>query len=528
MSEKSTFIKGAAILSVSGIIVKLLGAALRIPLSNKIGAGMAYYNVAYTIYAVFLVLATAGIPVAISRLVSERLSIGNGKGAHKVFTTALKLMLAIGLGSFAICYFGAGPISALIKIPDAAISLKAIAPALCIVPMLSAFRGYFQGQQNMTPTAVSEIGEQIVRVAAGLGLGFFLYQYGLDIAAAGATFGAAAGALVGILIILAIYLYDGRRREVRQRKASGQEEPQAAILKKIAWIAIPIIIGAEIMPLMTMIDTSIIVARLQATGWSAEEALDLYSQYGAYCDTLISLPQTFTQAIAVSLVPSIAAFFWQKKMEKVNANIKISMRLTMILACPCAVGLFVLARPILTMLYPDQLESALTAVPTLQVMTIGVILLAISQTTTGALQSIDKQMTPVKNLAIGACAKVVITYLLVGVAAVNVKGAAIGTNVAYLIALLLNMRAVKKNTGVKFDVVLTYVKPMAASVIMGICVYAAYILLFSYTRGYVATIASILIGVAVYGVTIIRLGAISAHELKMVPCGEIMIKLFRL
>lgn len=528
MSEKRTFIKSAAILSVSGIIVKLLGAALRIPLSNKIGAGMAYYNVAYTIYAIFLVLATAGIPVAISRLVSERLSMGNGRGAHKVFTTALKLMLTIGLASFAICYFGAGAISEAIKIPDAEISLKAIAPALCLVPMLSAFRGYFQGQQNMTPTAISEIGEQVVRVIVGLGLGFYLFSRGLDVAAAGATFGAGAGALVGILIIMVIYIADSRRREVRLLRASGQEESQWSILKKIAWIAIPIIIGAEIMPIMSTIDTSIIVARLQATGWTADEALDLYSQYGAYCDTLISLPQTFTQAIAVSLVPSIAAFFWQNKIEKVNANIKISMRLTMIMACPCAVGLFVLARPILAMLYTDQLESAIAAVPTLRVMTIGVILLAISQTTTGALQSIDRQMNPVKNLAIGACAKIVITYVLVGVAPINVKGAAIGTNAAYLIALLLNMRSVKKCTGVKFDILLTYVKPMAASLIMGICVYSSYVLLLGYTRGYIATIVSIFVGIAVYAVTIIRMGAISVEELKLVPCGEIMIKLFRL
>lgn len=339
---------------------------------------------------------------------------------------------------------------------------------------------------------------------------------------------AGAGALVGILIIVIIYALDARRREVRLLRTSGQEESQRSILKKIAWIAIPIIIGAEIMPIMSTIDTTIIVARLQATGWTADEALDLYSQYGAYCDTLISLPQTFTQAIAVSLVPSIAAFFWQNKIEKVNANIKVSMRLTMIMACPCAVGLYVLARPILTMLYPEQLESAIAAVPTLRVMTIGVILLAISQTTTGALQSIDRQMNPVKNLAIGACAKVVITYLLVGVAAINVKGAAIGTNAAYLIALFLNMRSVKKSTGVKFDIVLTYVKPMAASLIMGICVYASYILLLGYTKDYIATIVSIFAGIAVYAVTVIRLGAISVDELKLVPCGEIMIKLFRL
>lgn len=528
MTEKRSFIKGAAILSVSGIIVKLLGAALRIPLSNKIGAGMAYYNVAYTIYAIFLVLATAGIPVAISRLVSERASTGNDQGAHKVFTTALQLMLVLGLGSFSICYFGAELIADAIKIPDAAISLKAIAPALCVVPMLSAFRGYFQGQQNMGPTAISEIGEQVVRVVAGLALAFYLFDRGLDVAAAGATFGAGAGALVGLFIIAVIYFLNKSKHPISLDRGTGREESSKSILKKIAWIAVPIIIGAEIMPIMSTIDTTIIAARLQATGWTSEEALELYSQYGAYCDTLISLPQTFTQAVAVSLVPSIAAFFWQNRIDKVNDNIKISMRLTMLMACPCAVGLFVLARPILVMLYPDQAESAIAAVPTLRVMTLGVILLAISQTTTGALQSIDRQMNPVKNLAIGACAKIVITYALVGIAAINVRGAAIGTNVAYLIALILNMGSVKKHTGVKYDFALTYVKPMAAALVMGVCVYASYILLSGYTPGAIATTISILAGVCVYGVTVIRIGAISMEELRMVPCGELMIKLFRL
>ena len=131
----------------------------------------------------------------------------------------------------------------------------------------------------MAPTAISEIGEQVVRVVVGLGLGFFLFRQGLDVAAAGATFGAGAGALVGILIIVIIYALDARRREVRLLRTSGQEESQRSILKKIAWIAIPIIIGAEIMPIMSTIDTTIIVARLQATGWTADEALDLYSQY---------------------------------------------------------------------------------------------------------------------------------------------------------------------------------------------------------------------------------------------------------
>ncbi len=529
MAEKRDFIKGAVILSVSGILVKLLGAALRIPLANKLGEGMAYYNVAYTIYAIFLVLATAGVPVAVSRMVSERTAIGNEAAARKVFVTALKLMAVIGAAAFSFCFFGADLIAFLIDIPGAEHSLKAIAPALCIVPLLAAFRGYFQGQQNMKPTAVSEVCEQIVRVAAGLGLGFYLYDEGLDVAAAGATFGAVAGAAAGMVVISVIY---GRTRRRTGRIADyagelGRTESASEILKKIAWIAVPIVIGAEIMPLMSAIDTTLVVSRLKDTGWQTGEALNLYSQYGAYCDTLISLPQTFTQAIAVSLVPSMAAFYWQGRKEKVRENIQLSMRMTMLLACPCAVGLFVLARPIMLLLYFDQTENALQAAPTLRVMTLGVILLAVSQTTTGALQSVGKQMVPVRNLAIGAVVKAILTYLLVGVPAIHVKGAALGTNGAYLVALLLNLYAVKRETGVKFNLLQTYIKPMLAALIMGLCTYSSYNVLFTWAGNTVGTLGSILLSMAAYVVLVLRMKAVTREELRALPGGEFLMRVFR-
>lgn len=534
MDGKRDFIKGAVILSISGILVKLLGAALRIPIANKLGEGMAYYNVAYTIYAIFLVLATAGIPVAVSRMVSERTAVGNEAGARKVFVTALKLMAVIGAAAFAICFFGADLIAFVIDIPGSQNSLRSIAPALCIVPLLAAFRGYFQGQQDMRPTAVSEVCEQVVRVAAGLGLGFYLYDEGLDIAAAGATFGAVAGAAAGMSVMGLIYWR--RRRQCRKTaerlgddvcNASARTESSVEILKKIAWIAVPIVIGAEIMPLMSAIDTTLVVSRLKDTGWEAGAALNLYNQYGAYCDTLISLPQTFTQAIAVSLVPSIAAFYWQGRKGKVQENIQISMRMTMLLACPCAVGLFVLAEPILLLLYFNQRENALQAVPTLQVMTIGVILLAVVQTTTGALQSVGRQMKPVRNMAVGAVLKAVLTYVLVGIPAIHVKGAALGTSGAYLAALILNLYEVKKETGVHFPFLQTYVKPMAASVIMGLCAYGSYNVISAWAGNAAGVFGSILLSIGAYCVLVLRMKAVSPAELSALPGGEFLMRIFR-
>lgn len=533
MTEKRTFIRGAIILSLSGIFVKLLGAVLRIPLANKLGAGMAYYNVAYTVYTVFLVLAAAGFPVAVSRLVSERVAGGNEAGAKKVFFTALKLLAVFGSCAFGVCFFGADFIAQVIDIPEAASSLRAIAPALCIVPILAAFRGYFQGRQNMKPTAVSEVFEQVVRVGTGLALGFGLYAKGLPAAAAGASFGAAAGAAAGILAVLALYRKDSARRKsawmgAEREERSFQPEKTGDILKKILAIAVPVIIGAEIMPLMSAIDMSLVASRLQDTGWTKEEALNLYSQYGAYCDTLIALPQTFTQAIVVSLVPAIAASFGQGRKGAARDTIKASMRMTMLLACPCAAGLFVLAKPIMLLLYFNQAENALQAAPTLQVMTLGVIFLAVCQTPTGALQSMGRQQIPVRNLALGAVAKIGVTYVLLGIPSVNVKGAAIGTNAAYLIALLLNMRSLKKETGVRFDIGKTYLKPAAASLIMAVCVFAAYRILSVWMTNGPAVLASIALGVAAYSILAVRMGAVSREEFSAFPGGSFLMKILQI
>lgn len=520
MSEKKSFIKGAAILSLSGILVKLLGAALRIPLVNKLGDGMAYYNVAYSIYGVFLVLATAGIPVAVSRMVSERIAMGNDVGARKVLRVSVKLTAFIGAVSFCLCFFGADLIAYQVGIPDAALSLRAVAPALCLVPVLSAFRGYFQGKHNMMPTALSETAEQIIRVFAGLWLAFSLYAQGLDVSAAGATFGAAVGAAGGILVMIAVYLLE--RKKSLSAKYLARQESEWAVLKKIIWIAVPIIIGAEIMPLMSVIDTSMIATRLQATGWTKEQALNLYSQYGAYCDTLISLPQAFTQAIAIGLVPSIAGFYWQKRRQQVEETVQLSMRMTMLMACPCAVGLFVLAEPVLLTLFYQQAENAVEAADTLRVMTVGILFLAVSQTTTGSLQAIDKQILPVRNLLIGAVVKMVLTYTLVSIPAIHVRGAAIGTNGAYLVAMVLNLWAVKKYIGVKYDVVSVFVKPAAAAAIMGICVYAAANLTWTYAgAGFwgclLTTAVGISVGILSYGAAVLRLSVVSREELEAIP-----------
>ncbi|MGF6374972.1 stage V sporulation protein B [Clostridiales Family XIII bacterium PM5-7] len=528
MSEKGNkFIKGAAILGMAGIVIKFLGAIFRIPLTNWIGSdGMSYYGVAYTIYSALLVLSTAGIPVAISKMVSERIAVGEYKNAHKVFKVATAMLFVIGIVSFGVCYFGGEFIAEMFGNKDAALAVKAISPALLFVPLFSSFRGYFQGRQNMNPTAVSEITEQVVRVAVGLYLAYTFWKSAGNIeSAAGATFGASAGAIAGLGIIVIIYLLN---RRVIHRKIDTniqRVEETSSLVKQIVYIAVPIIIGCEIMPMMTLIDTSIIMNRLQATGWTFAEAKSQYGLLSGFCSPLIAFPQIFTQAVAVSLVPAIAAKFKVNDKQGVQDNIKLGYRTTMIMAFPCALGIFALAEPILWLLYSSQKASASDAVPTLMIMAVSVIFLAVTQTSVGVLQSIGKQMVPVKHLAIGCVGKVIVTYILVGIPELNIMGAAIGTMVAYFVALVLNNRTVKKLTGTTFDYGLTYIRPGMASVIMGICAFASYKLISGALGNSLATLISIGVGGIIYVVLIFAMKAITLDEVATMPGGTKLVKI---
>lgn len=266
----SKILKGTAILGIAGIFVKILGAVFRIPLTALIGTeGMAYYGYAYPLYSLFLVIATAGIPVAISRMVSEKIAYNDFSGAQRVFRVSRWLLLAIGVFAFAVCFFGAELIAKYVsKDMGAVLPIKAIAPALIFVPVMSAYRGYFQGRQNMNPTAISQFIEQIFRVAVGLILASVMVAQGLEMAAAGATFGATVGSIAGLLIIMLIYALNKKaiNYHIRQSRQIHTErrkkEKTMAIVKQILIIAIPITIGASILPLVNFADSAIVTRRL--------------------------------------------------------------------------------------------------------------------------------------------------------------------------------------------------------------------------------------------------------------------------
>lgn len=528
MSRKS-FIKGAAILGAAGIIVKILGACFRIPLANIIGdTGMGYYQTAYPLYVLLLNISIAGIPSAIARLVSERTAEGNHREAYRVFRLSFGLLAGIGIVTCLILVIGA-PFFVRFSDHKAIYAIWSISPALLIMPVMAAYRGYFQGLQDMTPTALSQVTEQLFRVAAGLCLAVLLVPYGLEYAAAGATSGAAVGGAFGLAVIFVIYM---RKKNTLKEQINGTpddmpSEKSSRIVKKLVIIAIPITIGASIMPIMNGIDLAIVSNRLVDAGFSQADATSLYGQLSGFAAPLINFPQVITQGIALSLVPAIAAAVRTRDYKTVKTEAETGMRMAMIVGMPCGVGLLVLSGPIMQLLYPAQKEAAAGAAECLAILAVGAIFLSSVQALTGVLQGAGRQMIPVINLVAGAGVKIVVTYVLTGIAEINVNGAAIGTVCAYLTASLLNMRAVSKYTGARFGISITFLRPGASAAAMGAAAWLVQKGVSVFAGAAAGTCVAVAVAVVVYTVLIFAVRAVTEEELMRFPKGEKIVHILR-
>ena len=527
-------VKGAAILGVAGLIVKVLGAVFRLPLANMIGAtGMAYYSPAYYTYTTFVTIATSGIPVAISKMVAERITVGNYEEAHHVYKVSLKLLTAMGLISFSIMFFGAGVISRMQNIEEAKLAMMAVAPALLIVPIMAAYRGYFQGMQNMKPTAISQIIEQVFRVFFGLFLGYYLFhqaegtgflaEYSAgEKGAAGAAFGATTGAVGGLVIVFLIYLLS-RKALMRRiaRHENNNPESGKEILKKVLAIAIPITIGASITPIMNMIEAPVVMKGLVNSGVNPEVAKNLYGQISGYAIPLINMPQVLTMALAMSLVPLISAAHKKNSQEELSYNTVLALRISTIIGLPCSAGMAVLAEPILLLLYSSKWDEAINVAPTFAILSCGILFVSIVQTVSGILQGVGKQNIPVINMCIGIVLKIVITYFLVGIPSLNIMGAGIGTLITFIVVAGLDLYATKKYTGARFDMGLIVFRPLMATIAMTAVAWGVYNVVFGGVQGSkIGCLVSIAAAVVVYVIMLFVTKSITMEELETMPGGS--------
>ena len=516
------FLKGAAVLGIAGAVVKILGAFYRIPLGNILGTeGMGYYQTAYPFYVLLLTLSTAGFPVAIAKLVSEKRAVNNFKGAHKVFKVAFVGLFGAGLiSSLFVLMFGRQIVNGLGN-PNAYYALMGLIPALFFVPMMSSLRGFFQGNQDMKPTAISQIGEQFFRVALGLFFTYSLLGKGLDFAAGGASLGGSVGAVFGTLIIALIYFKNRRKLQDEFKVSIEEDESAVQIGKELLIIAIPITIGSAIVPIMNTIDTLLVLNRLQGIGYSKALANDLYGQLTGFAQTLVNLPQVFSTALAVSLVPAIAQARAKKGSSEIKEMASSGIRVTMLIALPCAFGLFILAEPIINLLYfKNPAETIKSIGELLRYLSISVIFLTLVQSLTAILQGLVKTLVPVKNLFIGAFVKVILTYILTGIPGINIKGAAISTVVAYLIASVLDLRSVKKYAEVDLNTREIFINPLKASLGMMIVAKVSYELLDMIVGGRLATVGAIALAGIAYLILLFVMKAITYDDIVLFPKGD--------
>jgi stage V sporulation protein B len=511
MENKKNFLRGALVLSIAGAISKLLGAVYRIPLARLLGGeGMGLYQMAYPIYTTILALATAGVPVAISVLVSRKQTEGFTGDSRKIFRVSLLILFVFGIILTLLVMQSAHFIANyVLKEPRAYYPILAVAPAIFFSGLMSVFRGYFQGYQSMVPTAVSQVIEQLFRVSAVLILAFMLFPRGLEYSAAGATFGAVVGGVVG-LIVLSLYYLSFRSKHRKQGqvlKYSGTSSLELA--REMVTLAIPVSFGAVVLPLVQMLDAIIVPGRLMAINYTTSQATALYGQLSGMAAVLISLPTIFTISIATSLVPAVSEALAMKDRALLNARINNGFRAGMLISFPCAAGLFILAFPICDLLYATP-EAGIP----LEILAFSCIVLAAFQLSSAGLQGIGHPQIAMRNLIITGILKVIFNYSLTSVAMLNIRGAAIGTVSAFLVGSLLNIIYLQKLTGVAYETG-RLVKITLVTIIMTIGVKLSYQgLVGADINSHIATLIAITIGVGIYGILLLLLKELDIEMIK--------------
>lgn len=466
----SGFIKGTLILTIAGFVVKAIGSINWILLSRILGGeGIGIYQMAFPIYLLLLQVSSAGVPIAISILTAERLALSDYTGAKRVFTISFIMLTITGLIASLAMYVGADWLisSGIIAEPRAYYSIIALAPAVFFVTWISCFRGYIQGYEMMTPTAISQIVEQLLRVVVMLGAASILLPYGLPEAAGGASLGAGIGAF-GAFLVLLYYYYKLPRSSSSGENYDGPRESGKEILTRLVWLALPISLASIMLPLTANLDLLIVPRRLLDAGFAMNEVTELFGYLTGMAVPLINLATIITAAIATSIVPAISHAFAKQDTQGIYDRTASSMRLSFMATVPFTVLLYVLAAPTVTLIYNAPKAELAT-----QITAFAIFFLGIHQVTTGILQGLGKPRIPVINMAIALIIKVALNWHLTAIPELGIGGAAWATVADIGFAGLLNLIYIKKYTGYFLDISLLW-KNIVSAGIMGILIYMSY------------------------------------------------------
>ena len=513
-TNNSKFLKGTMILTISSIIVKVIGSLNWIILSRVLGGeGIGLYQMGFPIYLMAITVSSAGVPVAISIITSEKLANKDYRGAKRVFNVSLRLLLISGLVFSSALLFGADFLinQHIIRDARAYYSIIALAPAVFFVTFLASFRGYLQGWQIMTPTATSEVVEQLVRVITMLVFADLFMPYGLAYAAGGASMGAGAGAFCALLVLMWFYRRLKRRlhEEIEAQDDSIPQESAGHIIKRLLKLALPVSLTSLMLPIGANLDLLIVPQRLEVAGFDVRHATELFGYLTGMAVPLVNLATIFTAAMTISLVPSISESRTLERFDAIRDKIRLAFRVAMIITFPCFMGLFFLAEKVAALIY-----NAPGAAGAIQTMSVGILFLGMHQISTGILQGLGKTAIPVINMILACIVKVVMSWWLTAIPLLGIKGASMATVADFAVAAIINMGFIYKYTGFTFSLG-SLLKPLLASGVMGAVIYA--VLGITEQLGMWCVLFAMVAAVPAYALALLAFGGLTKEDLENIP-----------
>ena len=536
--KSSNFLVQGSILAAAGILVRIIGMVYRIPMQNKIGnAAMGMYSSAFYIYNIILLLSSYSLPLAVSKMVSARVALGQHKNAYRIFQSSMIFSLISGSVAGLLMFFGADFFAVkLLNEPGAAYAIKVLAPTVFVMAFLGTLRGYFQGLGTMIPTAVSQVLEQIINAVISIVAAFLLFDMGarVDIAkgtdiyadaygAAGGTLGTAAGALTALIFCFVLFrMYRRILKRQMRRDNTVMLESYGNIARVLVATIVPVIISGTVYNVSNLVDNSIYGFYMKSVGESAHY-MAKWGVYSGQYYLLINVPIAISNALSSSMLPSLTRTVTEGNKGEVLRKINMTIRFSMIVAIPSAVGLTLLGAPIVEMLFNQDTKLGGDL---LFLGSLAVIFFSLSTVTNGVLQGINKMKTPVRNALISLILHVGILVALLYGLKTGIYGVVIANMLFGLSMCILNGISIANYLNYRQEVKKTFVLPFLASLIMGGCSYLVYYLLNMLTkRNSIACLAAVIVAVAVYFVMLIVFRCVDEKELHSMPMGGKMVRI---
>ncbi len=537
--KNSNFIVQGGILAAAGVITRIIGLFYRVPVTNIIGdKGNGYYAAAYQIYNILLLISSYSLPLAISRVVSPRYSQGEYRNTHKVLIGGLLFAIVSGgIACLLVFFFSDFFAGVLMSEPMSSIAMRVFAPTLLVVAIMGVIRGYFQGMGTMVPTAISQIIEQIVNAVVSITAARLLFGYGLKVAtllhngsfapaygAAGSTIGTSAGAFAGLLFLLFVLLVTAAplKRE-RLREPEGIDEGIGEIMRLIVLTAVPVILSTAIYNISDVLDNGIFNFIMNRKGMEAVKA-GIWGVYSGKYKLLINVPVAFANALCSSTVPVLAAALYENNLKLACRRVSVAIRSCMFIALPAAVGLAVLAKPIMELLFSGEVDLAASL---LRVGSVSIIFMCMSTLTNGILQGIGHMEVPVRHAAICLVVNLVSLVIMMEVLEWEIFAVLFSNMIFAVLMSVLNHFSIHAFLRYRQEFKRTFIIPAMSAGIMGMIVHLVYSVFSGFLGNMLSILLSVMLGTFVYALCVIRLRGIRESEIRLLPLGRLMVRVLR-